>query len=99
MHAQVVDYKGVQGIKKYIPYSEYNTMRFGDGKSLYWHEATMKHLRRHLDMPLETSLGYFYNDIFNRHAAGSALGMPLAPASMQWLYGSGCPEASHLTIW
>ena len=45
-------------------------MRFGDGKSMYWHEATMKHLRRHLDMPLETSLGYFYNDIFNRHAAG-----------------------------
>ena len=33
----------------------------------------MKHLRRHLDMPLETSLGYFYNDIFNRHVAGSAL--------------------------
>ena len=72
VHAQVVDYKGVQGIKKYIPYSEYNTMRFGDGKSAYWHEATMKHLRRNLDMPLETSLGYFYNDIFNRHAANPA---------------------------
>ena len=72
MHAQIVDYKGVQGVKKYIPYSEYNTMRFGDGKSAYWHDATMKHLRRHLDMPLETSLGYFYNDIFNRRAAKSA---------------------------
>ena len=29
VHAQVVDYKGVQGIKKYIPYSEFNTMDTG----------------------------------------------------------------------
>ena len=63
---QVVDYKGVQGLKKYIPYSEYNTMRFGDGGSAYWSEVTMRHLQRHLDMPLETSLGYFYSDMFNR---------------------------------
>lgn len=64
--AQIVDYKGVQGNKKYIPYSEYDSMRFGDGSSHYWHDDTMTHLRRHLDMPLETSLGYFYTDIFNR---------------------------------
>ena len=63
---QVVDYKGVQGLKKYIPYSEYNTMRFGDGRSAYWSAVTMRHLQRHLDLPLETSLGYFYSDMFNR---------------------------------
>ena len=65
---QVVDYKGVQGLKKYIPYSEYNTMRFGDGRSAYWSAVTMRHLQRHLDLPLETSLGYFYSDVFNRWA-------------------------------
>ena len=71
---QIVDYKGVQGIKKYIPYSEYDTMRFGNGHSHYWHAATMKHLRSHLDMPLEASLGYFYTDIFNRCAPSPAVG-------------------------
>ena len=70
---QIVDYKGVQGIKKYIPYSEYATMRFGNGHSQYWHAATMKHLRSHLDMPLEASLGYFYTDIFNRCAPSPAV--------------------------
>jgi len=72
---QLVDYKGdSRSVKKYIPYSEYSTMRFGDGRSKYWYEATMKHLRRHLDMPLETSLGYFYTDIFNRCATNSPPG-------------------------
>ncbi len=70
---QIVEYKGVQGEKKYIPYSEYNTMLFGNGHSHYWHAATMKHLRRHLDMPLEASLGYFYADIFNRRAPSPAV--------------------------
>ena len=90
MHAQVVDYKGVQGVKKYIPYSEYNTMRFGDGKSAYWHEATMKHLRRHLDLPLETSLGYFYNDIFNRRAAQSVCAAHPSRLLQALLSGSAC---------
>ena len=70
--AKVVDYKGVQGLKKYIPYSEYATMRFGDGRSAYWNAATMRHLQRHLDLPLETALGYFYSDMFNRWAGPGA---------------------------
>lgn len=62
----MVDYKGVKGREKFIPYSEYNTMRFGTGKSAYYNDVTMKIMREHLDMPLETSLGYFYTDIFRR---------------------------------
>lgn len=63
---QVVDYKGVKGREKYIPHSEFNTMRFGDGKSAYFNDESMKLMRKHLDMPLESALGYFYTDIFRR---------------------------------
>jgi hypothetical protein len=63
---QVVDYKGVRGRETYTPHSEFNIMRFGNGESAYWNEVTMKLLRKHLDMPLESALGYYYTDIFRR---------------------------------
>ena len=63
---QVVNYKGVKGREKFIPHSEYNTMLYGNAHSAYYNDDTMKILRMQLDMPLETSLGYFYTDIFRR---------------------------------
>jgi hypothetical protein len=97
---QIVDYKGVQGIKKYLPYSEYSTMRFGNGHSQYWHAATMKHLRSHLDMSLEASLGYFYTDIFNRCAPSPAvskiaLSAPQGEVSGYVLHIHGINLAGH----
>ena len=64
---QVVDYKGVTGSRKFVPFSEYNMFRFGNGHSAYFNADILQTLRRHLDLGLETSLGYFYTDIFRRH--------------------------------
>lgn len=63
---QVVSYKGVRGREKFIPHSEYTTMRFGDSHSAYYNDDTMAIMRKHLDLALEEDLGYFYTDIFKR---------------------------------
>jgi hypothetical protein len=64
--AQVVDYKGVRGSRKFVPFSEYSMFRFGNGHSAYFNADILQGFRRHLDLELETSLGYFYTDIFRR---------------------------------
>ncbi len=66
MALQVVSYKGVRGREKFIPHSEYTTMRFGDSHSAYYNDDTMAIMRKHLDLALEEDLGYFYTDIFQR---------------------------------
>ena len=78
--AQVVDYKGVTGSRKFVPFSEYNMFRFGNGHSAYFNADILQNLRRHLDLGLETSLGYFYTDIFRRHASWSMTSRTRLPA-------------------
>ncbi|BDA47078.1 hypothetical protein COCOBI_09-5330 [Coccomyxa sp. Obi] len=63
---EVVSYKGVRGREKFIPHSEYSTMRFGQSHSPYYNDETMETMRKHLDLALEEELGYFYTDIFQR---------------------------------
>ena len=63
---QVFDYKGVKNSRKFVPFSEYHQFRFGNGHSAYYNADILQNFRRHLDLPLETDLGYFYTDIFSR---------------------------------
>lgn len=66
---QVFDYKGVKNSRKFVPFSEYNQFRYGNGHSAYYNADILQSFRRHLDLPLETDLGYFYTDIFSRCGA------------------------------
>ena len=83
------DYKGVKNSRKFVPFSEYNQFRYGNGHSAYYNADILQNFRRHLDLPLETDLGYFYTDIFSRCALppGDA-GTTAVPSHTQ--RGSGC---------
>lgn len=63
---QVFEYKGVKHAVKFKPYSEFNTLRFGDGNSSYYTAELLRDFAARLDLPLEADLGYFYDDIFQR---------------------------------
>ena len=63
---QVFEYKGVKHAVKFKPYSEFNTLRFGDGNSSYYTPELLSDFAARLDLPLEADLGYFYDDIFQR---------------------------------
>ncbi len=64
--AQVFEYKGVKHAVKFKPYSELNTLRFGNGNTSYFTPGVLRHFAARLDLRLEADLGYQYDDVFSR---------------------------------
>jgi len=64
--AQVFEYKGVKHAVKFKPYSELNTLRFGNGNTSYFTPGVLRHFAARLDLRLEADLGYQYDDVFAR---------------------------------
>ena len=48
----------------YVHQSESELLRDGNGSSAYWNPATLLFLRNNLDLQLESSLGYNFDQAF-----------------------------------